>query len=336
MEVLDKPKSAVAEYQPFYAQLAELEQANTALVFDYESTKGNKEARSHIHALRQTKGALERTREAAKAESLRIGRAVDSEAKEIKARIDAMIDVHQAKIDEIEKREADRVAAIRLRLTALSEIHADKSAADYRYHIATLEAVVIDDSWQEFTAEAAKAKDASLREHRTLLAARVKADDEAAELARLRAEAADRERKDREAQIAREAEARAAAQAEEKARAEREAADRRELELKLAAENAERRRIEAEQKAERDAKEAAVRAETEKARAVAAEQARVAAVARAEAEAAATREANKAHKKRINNAALSALVEGGLTDEQAKVCITLIAEGKVPAVQINY
>jgi len=32
MEVLDKPKSAVAEYQPFYAQLAQLEAALAALV----------------------------------------------------------------------------------------------------------------------------------------------------------------------------------------------------------------------------------------------------------------------------------------------------------------
>ena len=65
-EILDAPKSAVAAYQPFYAQLAELETNNARLVFDYESKKGNKEARSHVNTLRLTKGALERVRKAEK------------------------------------------------------------------------------------------------------------------------------------------------------------------------------------------------------------------------------------------------------------------------------
>lgn len=111
MEVRDKPQTSVASYQPFYAQLAQLEADNASLAFDYESKKGNKEARSHVNSLRLAKGSLERTRKEAKEESLRIGRAVDSEAKEIGGRIEAMIAVHQVKIDEIEQREQDRVAA---------------------------------------------------------------------------------------------------------------------------------------------------------------------------------------------------------------------------------
>ncbi len=336
MEVLDKPQSAVAEYQPFYAQLAELEASNTALVFDYESKKGNKDARSHVNSLRLTKGALERTRKSAKEESLRIGRAVDSEAKQIEARIEAMISVHQTEIDKIEQREKDRIAAIKVRLDALSEIHVGQSAKDYRFHIATLEAVSIDDSWQEFTADAARAKDASLAEHRRLLAEREKHDADVAELERHRAEAAARDQKDREEKIAREASERAAAAAELKAKQEREAADRRELELKLAAETAERRRVEAEQKAEQDKKDAAARAEAATLKAIKDEQERVAAIQRAEEQAAAKREANKAHKARINKAALAALIEGGLSEEAGKLCITLIASGKVPAVEIAY
>lgn len=336
MEILEKTQSAVAVYQPFYAQLAQLERDNKSLVFNYEDPKGNKEARSYVNSLRLTKGALERTRKAAKEESLRIGRAVDSEAKDIERRIEAMIAVHQAEIDKIEGRERDRIAAIRAKLDALAEIHTGKTAADYRFHIATLEQVVIDDSWQEFIAEAARARDASLAEHRRLLTEREKADAEAAELERLRAEAAARAQKEREEAIAREAETRAKAAAEAKAKAEREAAERRELELKLAAENAERRRVEAEQRAAREAKEAAERAEKAKAAAVQAEKDRAAAAAAAEAAAAAKREANKAHRARINRAAVDALVEGGLSDEQAKLCVTLIASGKVPAVSISY
>lgn len=354
MEVLDKPKSSVAEYQPFYAQLAQLEKDNAALVFDYESKKGNKEARSHINTLRLTKGALERTRKEAKEESLRIGRAVDAEAKEINARIEAMIVVHQTKLDEIEKREKDRINAIQFRILAIEKIIDSRASGDLKDRIAEIEAIAIDDSFAEFVASAAIAKDASLAKYRAMLIEAEKAESEAAELARLRAEAEARAQKDRDDAIAKAAEekakAEAAAEAERrataarkaiedaelKAKQEREAAERRELELKLQAEQAERRRVEAEQKAIRDAEEAAVRAEQEKARAIQAEKDRVAALAKADADAQAKREANKKHLAKINNAALDALVAGGLDAAAAKLAITLIASGKVPAVQINY
>lgn len=336
MEVLDKPVSVVAEYEPFYAQLATLEADNKSLAFDYESKKGNKEARSHVNSLRLTKGALERTRKAAKEESLKIGRAVDAEAKVIEARIEAMIAVHQMALDAIEQREKDRVAAHMEKLASLKQIHAGQTVSAYNFHIDTLERVVIDDKWEEFIAEAAAAKDASIAEHRRLRAERQTADDEAAELSRLREEAAARAQKDREEAIAKAAVERAAAEAEKRSRAEREAAERRELELKYAAENAERRRVEAEQKAAKDAQDAVERAEREKVQAVAEEKARVAAAAKAEADALAKREANKAHRGRINRAALAALVAGGITEDVAKLCITLIANGEVPAVSIAY
>jgi len=366
MDVLEKEVSAVAEYRPFYAQLVELEQKNATLVFDYESVKGNKEARSHVHALRQTKGALERTRKEAKAESLRIGRAIDAEAEEIKARIEAMIGVHQEAIDAIEQREKQRVAELSRRLFDLRNTGAvENTAADLAAAIAALEPLVIGADWEEFREQALDAKDQSLQTLRRRHADRVEVEAREAELARLRAEAAERERQEREAAIARAAEeraraeaARAAQEAEARAAAEREAAARRELELKLAAETAERRRVEAEQRAEqeridaaaraerqeqeakeraeRQAKEAAAAAERQAAEAVRREQERVAAEQAAAAAELARREANKAHKTRINRAALAALVAAGLPEECAKQCITLIATGKVPAVSIAY
>jgi len=354
MEVLNK-ESAVAEYRPFYAQLVDLEQKNATLVFDYESPKGNKEARSHVHALRQTKGALERTRKEAKAESLRIGRAIDAEASEINARIEAMIGVHQEALEAIEQREKQRVADLAERLANLRTTGAAAStAAQLAEVIATLEPLVIGDDWQEYKAPALEVKDDLLRQLRLRHAEYVADEAKEAELARLRAEAAERERLEREAAIVRAAEeraraeaARAAQEAEARAAAEREAAARRELELKLAAETAERRRVEAEQRAEqeridaaaraeREAEEAAERAERQAAEAVRREQERVAAEQAAAAAELARREANKAHKGRVNRAALTALVAGGLTEECAKQCITLIASGKVPAVSIAY
>lgn len=376
METMEKPEgvasevlgkeTAVAEYRPFYAQLTELEAENAKLVFNYETPTGNKEARSHVHKLRLTKGALERTRKAAKEESLRIGRAIDAEAKEIEKRLESMIGVHQLALDAIEQREKDRVAALQKRLDDLrNSCAAVTCAAGLAELINQLEPVVIGDDWQEFRTQALETKDAVLRDLRQRHAERVEHEAREAELARLRAEAAERERKEREERIAseaaeraraeaeakaqaeREAAARREAEAEARAKAEREAADRRELELKLEAEAAERRRVEAEQRAERERVEAERRAEEERKaaevraqqaaeEAVRREQARVEAEQKATAEEQARREANKAHKTRVNRAALGALVEGGLTEEQAKLCITLIASGKVPAVAISY
>lgn len=365
MELLNKEASTVAEYQPFYAQLAELESSNANLVFDYESKKGNKDARSHVFKLRQTKGALEAVRKQVKADILVKGRAIDSEKAAIEARIEAMIQVHQVKIDEIKQREKDRIAGIQERVSDIGLVIESRASADLRARIATIEAVVIDDSFAEFLGEAAKAKDATLSKYREMLIESEKAEAEAAELARLRAEAEARAQKDREEAIARAAvekaqaeaarkaeEQRAAAQraiaeAEAKAKAEREAAERRELELKLAAEAAERRRVESEQRAEKERKEALERAERqaieakqraekEAADAVQREKDRVAAEAAKEAAEQAKRDADKAHKGKINRAALAALVANGISEECAKKCVTLIASGKVPAVAIKY
>lgn len=355
-EILDAPtQTAVAAYQPFYAELAELEKSNTALAFNYETPKGNKEARSHVYKLRQTKGALERTRVEAKAEYLRLGRAVDSEAKVIESRIDAMIGVHQTKLDEIENREKDRIQALKDRLEVFDIANiVSNTVADVEQAIADVNVVVIDETWQEFMAEAKVKKDGALVKLRALHSDYVKRDAEAAELARLRAEALAREQRERDAAIAAaaaeqarkeevaRAEAAAAAarkqieEAAAAAKAAAEAAERREAELKAAAAAAERRRIEAAAQAERDAAAAAERAEQEKQRAIQAEKDRLAAEAAAAAQEQAKREADIKHRGAINGAALAAIVAAGIDEEIGKKVITLIAQRKVPHVSISY
>jgi hypothetical protein len=48
------------------------------------------------------------------------------------------------------------------------------------------------------------------------------------------------------------------------------------------------------------------------------------------------READTEHKKQINNAILSVLVENGVAEDDAKTVITLAAKGLLPNIQINY
>jgi len=371
MELIDKQESAVAAYEPFYAELAKLESDNAALVFNYETPKGNKEARSHVFSLRKTKGALERVRKEAKAEALRIGRAVDSEANAIESRIEAMITVHQTEIDKIEQREKDRVAALNARMAAFPGAVCN-TVEEVKAEIERVTAIEVGPDWQEFMADATQEKAHTLEGLSLRLAELVKRDEEAAELVRLRAETIAREQADRDAAIARaaaekaqqEAEAKAAAekakvqaaldaakveaerkeaaaalalkQERERALAEQDAAARREMQLKLDAEQADQRRIAAEQRAEQDRKDAIARAEKQAADAVQAEQERVAAAARAEAAETAKRERNRAHKAAINRAAMDSLIAAGVPEECAKQVVTLIAQGKVENVSIAY
>ena len=220
--------------------------------------------------------------------------------------------------------------------------------------IAALDLVPMDDSWEEFLADAAQVKDQTLAKLRSLLAERTQYEAEQAELVRLREEKEARDKKDRDEQIAREAAERATREAEAKAQRERDAeakraqdeqaaAEKREQGLRLQTEQAERRaeqakreRIEAEQNAER---ERLAGIERQKA---AVEQARKDEIARQHAAAdeerrqTAAREANKAHQAKINRAALEAFITGGMTEECAKQAITLIAQRKIPAISISY
>ena len=102
--------------------------------------------------------------------------------------------------------------------------------------------------------------------------------------------------------------------------------------MKLQAERAERDKSEAQQR------EAQAKADADRkaAEAVAEEQRRVAAQAAADAKEAKRREADKAHKAAINSAALQAFVTGGMTEECAKLAVTLIAKKSIPAVSITY
>lgn len=343
MEIIEQKEFQVKAYQPFYAQLLDLEQQNKELVFDYESTKGNKDARSHVYKLRQSKAALEKTRKEEKAESLRIGKAIDSEAKEIEARIEAMIQVHQVKLDEIEQREAMRISEIKNRIAKIINFAAPLEtigSEDLAKEIAELELIAIDASFAEFSAEAAQAKDARLIHLRAHLGTVKVREAQLIELERLRKEAEERAQKERDEAIARHA-------AEQAKRDAEKAIEEEKAKAKAELEAAERRRIEAEQAAIRREQEAAARAEAEKiaaveaekARAAAAkraEEARAAAAKRAEEEEQALREANKRHCAEINRSAMNAFIENGFDAEQAKLVVSLIAKGMIPAISIKY
>ncbi|WP_054915247.1 hypothetical protein [Pseudomonas sp. NBRC 111117] len=235
------------------------------------------------------------------------------------------------------------------------------TAEDLADRIAKVEAVALGEQWQEFEAEAARAKDDSLKVLRTALAARQQYEAGQAELARLRREADERAEQDRiriaqeaaveqerqrvaqEQQAAREAAARREKELIDQAAAQEREAENQRLQLKLQAEQAERAReqaeadrVAAEQRMEQERRDAARRQEE------AAEQARQEERRRADAAASEilrqqeAREADKAHKAKINRAALDAFIAGGMPEDCAKQAVTLIAQRRIPNISISY
>ncbi|EPB8981586.1 hypothetical protein [Pseudomonas aeruginosa] len=337
--------SAANGLDPF---LAKIREEIDGFVPDVTTRKGREAIASIAYKVARSKTALDNVGKELVAELKEVPKKIDAERKRMRDLLDSWQAEVRRPLTEWEEAEAARVAKheagiAQIRAWAEASVIEEMSAFYLADRIVKAESVVVDATWEEFEAEAHRAKAASLEGLRSAFAKREQYEAEQAEMERLRAEAAAREQKEREERIAREAAEQARRQEEAKAQAERDAAvrreaeaqaaaERRELELKLAAERAEREKVEAQRRAEQAERDAQARAEA----AAAAERQRQAdEQARIEREAAA-READKAHKKAINNEALAALIAGGMPEECAKQAITLIAQRKVPHITINY
>ena len=88
--------------------------------------------------------------------------------------------------------------------------------------------------------------------------------------------------------------------------------------------------------AEQNRKAAEQRAEHEKQQAVERERQRVAAAEEAKRKEQERREADREHRRKVNSEALKALMAGGVPHDHAVTALTLIAQGRVPAVKLTY
>ena len=275
---------------------------------------------------------------------------VEAELRRFVTECDQLRDEVRRPLTEWEDAEKARIEALQQRLVdlrALAEVIDTTGnylpSTDIQARILEAKSVVLDDSWQERAAEAGVAKDSTIQKLEASLVVAQKREHEAAELERLRKEAEEKARLEREEAIRREAAEQARRDAEAKAQAEIDAAARREAEARAATERAEREKIEAQQKADREAKAAAEKAEQEKNDAIAAERRRqeeLEAARLAEqkriADEEARRAADKEHRRTINRQAIADLIESGLPQEMAEKALIAIASGKVSAVSIKY
>ena len=281
---------------------------------------------------------------------------VDESRKHARDRLDEMKEIARKPLTEWENAEKDRVQRLDDLVNAIREYLAKyySVSEDIKKDIDELTALEIDDAYQEKKAEAIVARELSIKQLTSNFERMKQAEDQAAELERLRKEAEARAIKEREEAIAKAAREQAELEAkarEEKAKAdadrekreaeearlkaEREAKDReekakRELELaqeriKLQAEQAELARI----KAEQDAKDREAKAKKDAEDAAKAEQDRLEKEAQA-------REENKKHVAKIRGEAKKALMNIGVDEALAVKLILAIHSKQVPNINIIY
>lgn len=327
-----------------------IEKEARSLVPDVSTRKGRDAIASMAHKVARSKTYIDNAGKDLVAELKALPKQIDESRRIVRERLDALKDEVRKPLTDWENAESARKEALQQRLADLRAL-ADviDSVGNYlpsieiQQRIESAKAVALDDSWQEVAAEAGVAKDATIQQLEAALIVAKQREHEAAELERLRKEAEEKARLEREENIRREAAERARRDAEAKHKAELEAAARREAEEKARAELAERQRIEAEQRAAREKQEAEERARREKEEAVAAERrrqeeaeaARLAEEQR-KAEEEARRAADKEHRRTINRRVIADLIAQGIPEEFAQKALLAIAGGKVQDAHIKY
>lgn len=314
---------------------------------DITTKKGRDAIGSLAMKVSKSKKIIEDAGKALVAEQKAQIKLIDDDRIAVVKMFDALRDEVLAPRDAWEQAEKDRVAKHENAIKEITDfllpeninVDAEVLASNIRY----LEKVPMGTMFEEYEEKIKIAKFETLESLRTALAAREKYEAEQAELERLRQAEQARLQREHEERIAQQAAEQARIDAEKKAKAEIEKAERekqeaieREAKLKLEAEQA----IIREKQAKEDAERAAKQAEIDKQKAIEAERLRIEQQQKADAEHQAKleqqRKANIEHMRQINNDILSALLTSGISEEQAKEIIKMIAKKEVPHVSISY
>lgn len=256
---------------------------------------------------------------------------VDNARKKMRDQLDALRDEARKPLTDWENAEKQRVDNIRSSINDIQRLDFEGIAA-ISFRINQISEMTIDESYSEFKADAYEAKEKTLSALKAMLEKERQAEAQRLELERLRAEAEERAKADREEALRREGEERAKRESEAKikaeqarieaeARAKEEESQRAELAARRAQEEAERKQREAEDRARMAEENARKKAEAE---------------ARAKEEETARREANAKHNKKIKTEAKECLMSLGLDEKMAIAVVIAIDEEKIKNVSISY
>ena len=326
---------------------SQVDEKINGVVWDFSKKKDRDLVASLAHKVARSKTAIDAEGKKLKEQYTVITNKIDVERKLAREALDAERDRIRQPLTDWEQAEKDRVAKHENAIKEITDfllpeninVDAEILASNIRY----LEKVPMGTMFEEYEEKIKIAKLETLEALRTALASREKYEAEQAELERLRQAEQARQQQEYDAKIAREATEKAQREAEEKARQEAERVNREKLEaeqreanLKAEKEQALFREEQLKQKSIEDAKQA----EVNKKEAIEAERQRIEferlTKEDAERKAEEARLSNIEYMRGINNEVLGALLKSGITEDQGKAIIKMIAKGEVPHVSIKY
>ncbi len=311
---------------------------------DMTTKKGRDRVRSLAAKVAKTKTALDGLGKDLTEDWKKQAKVVDNSRKLMREELDSIRDEVRAPLTEYENREKNRVAAldafydniVSLSKTVNVELDQSYTVQELEANLAKLESVVVDDSLEERELDCIKAKARGIEKLNSTIEEIKEREQRERELEELRIKQAEQERIERERQIAEEAAEKAREEAAKLIVKQQQEAEAREAQAKRDLEQAEERAKQAAIQAEQQAKQAQERAEREKQAAIEAEKARQEAEQKRLVQEAEAREANIKHKKKINNESMQGFINGGLSEEDAKAAVTLIAKGLIKHTKISY
>lgn len=322
--IIQQARDVVAEFEP-----------------DISTDKGRKAIASLANKIAKLKVKLDDLGKELVGDWKAKSKVVDSSRKKMRDELDALKAEARKPLTDWENAEKDRVSAHR---QTIDYIEGWVSSTDVNGSLLDLDGLKLSlahvnevdtDTLEEFELEGIKKKESAISTLTRMIEAEKKRIETEAELARMRAEEAERARAARDEALRKEAAEAATKAAEEKAKeaaakaeADRQAAINQAAESKRQAEESERARIAAEERSKIEQQLAAERARLE-------EKKRQEDAIKAEQEAQAKREANKAHISKVRKAAKEGLMK--YVDEETAVKIVLaIHAGEIENVTINY
>lgn len=291
-----------------YALLEQINSDALAIVPDLSTDKSRKAIASVAYKVSQAKSYLDGLGKEVTDKLKELPKTVDANRKHLRDTLDALRDKVRQPLTDWEAEQA-RIEAERVAREAAAKLAAEVEAC---HELGLLMLADFDRKKAEEKAEAERIQ----KEREAEIAAN------AAKAAR---EQAEREAKDKAAEVERLA-------AKERERVAQEA-----LAQKLAIEKAEREKVAAEQRHAKQLQDAKELAERQSAEAVEKEKRRIENERLAAEAEQKRREADTAHRKAVNNAALQALmIKAELTESQGKEVLKAIANGLIPNVAIKY
>lgn len=318
---------------------AQVNEKFEGVVWDFSKKKDRDTVASLAYKVGRSKTAIDAEGKKLKEQYTVFTKKIDAERKLAREQLEAEQARIRKPLDDWEQAEKDRVSKHECFIAEIKKLanQENSSAQMIRDDIEFLtNEVAVDSSLEEFEQEAKLAKFETLEKLRTALVAREKYEAEQAELERLRKEQLEREQRERDERIAKEAADKARIEAEAKALAEQRRVEREKQEAEEKAEREKRQAAEREARLIAQKEEAELRAQ----QAAVMERQRIereqAAKEEAERKAEEARLANVEHMRSINQEILNKLCAIGLDEGQAKAVITAIVKNQIPNVSIKY